>query len=283
MEAIDRLGWAAGFSIRAYGRTIGVRVSEPALLDRIREVLPFGWKPSANPRVERLYSLLHGGDGTPAAEGLRGRDVRRFHLLYGDWTRVGRTLHLDELFPILAADLRMFVAEFATNRVFLHAGVVGWKGQAILLPGPSHAGKSTLVAELVRAGAHYYSDEFAVIDGKGRVHPFIKPISLQLDGTVQSDHPVQSLGGRNGRPPLPVGLVAATTFQPGAIWAPRLLSPGEGALALLANAVAARRSPDMVLCAVEQIAATAPVLEGPRGEARETASRILEGLSCRTT
>jgi hypothetical protein len=31
------------------------------------------------------------------------------------------------------------------------------------------------VAELVRAGATYYSDEFAVLDSRGRVHPFPRP------------------------------------------------------------------------------------------------------------
>ena len=58
------------------------------------------------------------------------------------------------------------------ERVFVHAGVVGWKGHAIVIPGRSRSGKTTLVAELVKAGAEYYSDEFAVLDAEGRVHPF---------------------------------------------------------------------------------------------------------------
>jgi hypothetical protein len=268
MEQIDRLGWAAGFSIRAYGCTIGIRVSDEALLDRVRDTLPFGWKPSAAARVERLYSLLYGSE-TPTA------GIRRFHLLYGDWTRLGRTLHLDELFPVLAADLRLFVAEWARTRVFIRAGVVGWNGRAILLPGAAHAGTSMLVAELVRAGARYYSDEFAVIDGRGRVHPFHTPISLRLDGHGQSDHSLESLDGRAGRTPLPVGLIVSGRYQEGANWQPRTLAPGDGALVLLVNAVAAHRAPAMVSRAVEQLTAGAPVLDGPRGEARETAARIL--------
>jgi hypothetical protein len=269
MEQIDRLGWAAGLSVRAYGRSIGIRVSDPSLLDQVRAALPSGWKPSESTRVERLYSLLHGGD--TATHG-----VRRFHLLYGDWTRLGRTLHLDELFPILAADLRLFVAEWARTRVFLHAGAVGWRGRAILLPGPSQSGKSTLVAELVRAGARYYSDEFAVIDRHGRIHPFHKPISLRDDGPAQIDHAVESLGGRNGQMPLPVGLIVAAPYKEGMVWEPRTLSAGEGALTVLANAVAARSAPERVLQAVEQITARAPVLEGPRGDAGDTARRLLD-------
>jgi hypothetical protein len=272
MEQIDRLGWVAGFSLRAYGRTIGIRVSDTSLLDRVYEVLPQGWKPSTSRTVERLYSLLHGGDGTVPG-------MRRFNLLYGDSTRLGRTLHLEELFPLLAADLRLFVAEWARTRVFLHAGVVGWKGRAILLPGTGRAGTSTLVAELVRAGARFYSDEFAVIDARGRVHPFHTPILLRSGVAERGDHEVEAAGGRNGRMPLPVGLVVATRYQEGVAWQPRPLGPGDGAPALLAAAVAARRAPDTVLRAIEEIAVTAPVLEGPRGEARETAEQILATAS----
>ena len=64
------------------------------------------------------------------------------------------------------------VANYAPDRVFVHAGVVAWRGRALVLPGTSFAGKTTLVAELVRAGAIYYSDEYAVLDEQGRVHPY---------------------------------------------------------------------------------------------------------------
>jgi len=57
--------------------------------------------------------------------------------------------------------------------------VVAWRGRAILLPGRSYVGKSTLVMELVRAGAVYYSDEYAVLDARGRVHPFAQPVALR--------------------------------------------------------------------------------------------------------
>ena len=61
----------------------------------------------------------------------------------------------------------------------VHGGVVGHDGRAILLPGPTGAGKSTLVAELVRRGALYFSDEYALIDGAGRVHPYPRPLLLR--------------------------------------------------------------------------------------------------------
>ena len=77
---------------------------------------------------------------------------------------------LDDALILLGGHMMIHVAEHAPEYVFLHAGVVAWEDRALLLPGQSHAGKSTLVAELVRAGATYYSDEFALLDSQGRVH-----------------------------------------------------------------------------------------------------------------
>ena len=53
-------------------------------------------------------------------------------------------------FNMLESRIRITIAEFAAEKVFLHAGVVSWKGRAIILPATSFSGKTTLVAELVK-------------------------------------------------------------------------------------------------------------------------------------
>ena len=68
-------------------------------------------------------------------------------------------MNLDEVIRALQTDLQLFVATEALSRLFVHAGVVGWRGRAILVPGTSFSGKTTLVAAMVQAGASYYSDE----------------------------------------------------------------------------------------------------------------------------
>ncbi|HEX8737900.1 MAG TPA: hypothetical protein VF721_21390, partial [Pyrinomonadaceae bacterium] len=75
--------------------------------------------------------------------------------------------------------LRLTVAEYAPERVFVHAGVVAWKDLAIVIPARSFQGKTSLVAELVRRGAVYYSDEYAIFDLEGCVHPFPKTLSIR--------------------------------------------------------------------------------------------------------
>src|SRR5262245_29166046 len=79
---------------------------------------------------------------------------------------------VEDAFTWLSQDIDNMVAQRSRAMLFVHAGVVGWRGLAIVIPGRSHSGKSTLVAELVRRGAVYYSDEFAVLDETGRVHPY---------------------------------------------------------------------------------------------------------------
>ena len=272
MQKIDRLGWAAGFSLKSYGVRIGIRSNNPTALEQVRKYLPHTFEETSSPIVDRLYSILIGGEGAR-------QNVRRFNLLYADHMRVARSLVLDEVLLRFESDLRLFVAELAKGRVFVHAGVVGWDGRAIVAPGRSFSGKSTLVAELVRAGATYYSDEYAVFDSKGRVHPFASPLQIRQEGDFkQIKIDVAQLGGRAGSKPLPVGLVLVTEFRKGARWRPRNLSAGAGALELLSNTVSARRSPANALDAFDHVVSRAQVVKGARGEAHEIVPYILERL-----
>ena len=86
------------------------------------------------------------------------------------------------------------------------------------------------------------------------------------------------MGARVGHRPLPVGLVVVSRYRAGARWRPRVLSPGEGALALLANTVAARRAPARAMTALHAVVARAHVVRGVRGEAQETALALLRRL-----
>jgi hypothetical protein len=270
MEKIDRLGWAAGLAFTAYGVRIGIRVSETDVLKRVGIYLPPTWKPASSPRVDILYSLVVGGVGSRLG-------VRRFNLLYADTLRVARSLDLEEVFDALEAHVHLHVAEVAPRRRFVHAGVVGWQGEAIIIPGRSHSGKSTLVAALVAAGATYYSDEYAVLDERGRVHPYPKPLSLRADpGGMATRHPVETLGRSAGSTPLTIGLVVVSQYKAGAVWRPRRLSTGHGVLALLANTVSARRQPAVALATLQRVAANAIILEGRRGEASAVAPRLLK-------
>jgi hypothetical protein len=276
MKKLDRLGWAAGITFISHGARVGVRVNDAEVLGAVAGRLPFGWKHARSPRADLICSVIKGGAQA-------GANVRRFHLVYLDNVLVARTALFDDALDMLESALRLYVAEFATREVFVHAGAVGWRGRAILIPGMSRAGKSTLVAELVRAGAEYYSDELAVLDGRGRVHPYPLPLQLRASqAAAERRVTAVELGGHVGLRPLRVGLVLATEYRDGARWRPHNISAGRCVLALMAHAVTARRRPEHTLATLHAAVCGADALKGVRGEAREVvdALRKLFGEAC---
>ena len=272
MDKLDRLGWAESLAFRAFGARVGIRVSESGVVDRVQSLLPPGWNPAKLRVVERLYSLRVGGT-TPKSR------IRRYHLLYADMKRIARGLDLAEILELLASDMQFYVAEASPTRIFTHAGVVGWRGRAIVFPGKTFSGKTTLVAALVKAGATYYSDEYAVFDARGRVHPYPRPLSIR-DGKGErfGSYTAEELGGSVGSKPLPVGLVVVSEYRPGARWRPRALSPGQATLALLANTVSARLQPKLAMATLKRAVRRVPILMGARGEVEEVVQNVLSRL-----
>jgi hypothetical protein len=274
MEKIDRLGWAAGISLYSYGLRIGIRVTDPAVLPLVEERLPPGWEPCCSPFPDFLFSLKLG-------RALNAR-LRQYHLLYSGAKRVARTMSQDEVLDTLEGELQLCVAEWARNRVFIHAGVVGWGGKAILIPGRSFAGKSRLTAALLGAGADYFSDEYAVLDAQGLVHPYPRRLAIrQPNSSIPQRRRPEEFDSAIGCEPLPVGMVVMTRYQEGARWSPRPLSLGKAILELSNNAVPVQREPDTVLTTLQKALSHAKCLTGVRGEAEEMAAKLLEELNTR--
>jgi hypothetical protein len=272
MAKIDRLGWATGITGYAYGLRIGIRVSTPEVLDEVQARLPIGWEPGCSPIVDHLYSLKVGGVGARAG-------ARNFHLLYAGLTQLARTLELQHALDALESDLHMHVANFARNRVFIHAGAVGWRGKAILIPGRCLSGKSTLVTALLRAGANFYSDEFAVLDGNGALHPFPRRLSLRRPSGPPRRPTAEELGAKVGVTPLPVAMVVLTQYQADARWQPRRVSAGQAALEVMQSTMPTIHDPEVALSMMHKVIPGALCLKGPRGDANQTARDLLERLA----
>ena len=79
------------------------------------------------------------------------------------------------------------------------------------------AGKTTLVRAWLEAGAMSYSDEFAVLERAGRVHPFARPLAIRDGSTALTRRvPVAALGAETETTPLSIGLVLVTSYRAGA-------------------------------------------------------------------
>jgi hypothetical protein len=258
----------------AYGVRIGLRVESPALLDTLaqdaqRLHLPFGWRAVDDDEPDAPLSVRY----ELLTDASRGASSYR---LYAGTDLVAHVRRLTDVASALATHAEPFVAERAADHLFVHAGVVGWEGRAIVMPGASFAGKTTLVQAWLEAGATYYSDEFAVLDRAGRVHPFARPLAIR-DGSDALGRrvPAAALGAECGTLPLPVGLVLVTSYRAGARWRPRRLTAAPALLALMRHTVAARGSPQHSMPILRQAASSGVTFAGLRGEAGSLVAAVL--------
>jgi len=252
MLAVERVD---SLCFEAFGLFAAVESDDPELLSKARDVLPPGWRPHRGP-VSTRFGLMRDGTITSA-----GVTVPAHHQ---------RESALDRLERMI----RHHVAEHAPDLVFVHAGVVAIGEQGIVIPGRSMTGKTTLVAQLVRLGAAYYSDEYAVVSADGAIHAYPRTVRHRFAFTgrhLQVDVPTPA---PSTLPPVRAGLVLVTRYEPGATWQPEVLSAGAGAMALLDNTVVAQTRPLTSLGAARRVAAGALVLGGPRGEADAAAEAI---------
>ncbi len=247
----------------AYGVGLVIEAPDAQLLGRMLELLPPGFQQRQQGEGATRFGLTT-EDGVSYSVERDGSELM--------------TGELDVALGIFDTFVRGHVALNARDRVFVHAGAVAYRGTAILIPGMSFTGKTTLVAELVSAGAVYYSDEFAVLDQDGRVHPYAKPLSLRLrEGErEQTNQQITELGGVAGHEPVPVGLIACLQYRAGSEWQPTELTPGEAVLELFSHAVPASTRPQESLLALRRAAQHATALKGTRGEAAAIVPDLLQ-------
>lgn len=191
----------------------------------------------------------------------------------------GQQLCFDEskerFFKFFNSMLRIVVAEHARGSVFIHAGVVGWKGKAIVMPADSFRGKTTLVAELVKNGAEYYSDEYAVIDEDGQVHAFPRDLSVRDADFGEKDVSVEDLGGKIGLKPIPIGAVLLTEYQENADWNPTKLTVGQGIMEMIPHTIPRNFNTKFSLKVLNTAVRDAIILKSPRGDAGDFAIKVL--------
>lgn len=252
---------ASSIGFEAFG--VRVAVAAPgALDDQVGAVLPPARRSCDPAGADVAFGLVDTPDGTAVAKD-------------GELLTVG--LPLDTALEVLEREVRTEVALRAPELIFVHAGVVAHDGRGLVLPGASFAGKTTLVAALVRAGATYFSDEYAVLDREGRVHPYARRLAVRENGGARL-HDAADLGGVVGDGPVPVAAVVVTSYREGAAWEPAPLSHGEAVLALIENAVPAQSRPAEMLLAASRAVEGARLQHGERGDANRTAALLLDDL-----
>ena len=263
-------------NFQAFGVTVGIRENNgnylSHLAERLENILPNGFELIEKNNPDHLFLIKRKENGD--------------YQLFKDKKNVANSSSEAEFYGFVESELRLTIAEFAVSKVFLHAGVVAWKGKAIIIPGSSFSGKTTLVAALIKKGALYYSDEYAVLDENGNVHPFPKMLSLRgiIDDFTQVDYTAESLGGEVGLEPIPVGMILLTEYDAAfketqnnlEKFEPELLSEGQAILEIIAQTIPIRNNPAFVLQVLYKLVNRAIIARSKRGEAEKFSNLVLD-------
>ncbi len=261
--------WLARGRYVAFGVSWEVRADDVSAYHLLLDRLPPVASPTSSKSTMRCYAFRTLPPTVSEGEAS--------YLLTADGRPLVRSSEPTDIADAFEEDLKCFVAERSPRKVFLNAGVVGWRDRAILIPGGPRSGKSTLVRALVGCGATYFSDEYAVLEGN-LVQPFPSRLpNWSAPGTSLS-YWLDEFNSTRAPAPVPVGLVLFAPHQAGAVFKPRLLSRGKSLLGMFKHAVAAQRHPERVLKALETVTRRCNALEGVRGDAQAAATYLLERL-----
>jgi hypothetical protein len=230
-----------------------VRWSLEAAGEYIRHVLG----DFAVPRDPDEYNYIWTPGLPPQYSIVRRRSGKlRYRLIYGD--AVMQTAYtLNDLLAHLVWHISSQVIRQTGDFLLIHAGAVSTSaGEGVLLPAPSGHGKTTLTTALVRAGFLYLSDEAGAIDPiSRRLYPYQRPLILK-DGHAKvfpdlyrnaNGSAPAGAGMCHARPealrpeakggPCRIRFVVAHQYRRGAPTQITPLTPAQGAMELLNNAL----------------------------------------------
>jgi len=137
-----------------------------------------------DPQVGRLFDELY------AACAVEGAPESWYSVLADGPDPGGRSLYFDDeyiayvekpnwLLGYVAWRINHEVIARSSGYVLVHAAAASLRDIGIVIPGAPEAGKTTLVAGLVRAGFSYLTDEAtAIVPSTLRIEPYPKPLSI---------------------------------------------------------------------------------------------------------
>jgi|SRR5208283_3008615 len=254
---------AGGFAIRLFGLQIRVEAGSPAILDALDRYL-FPWLP-------RL-PMASGGQ-TPALA-FRMEDRSDGIIIVRDDDTEITAQSVETGIPLLQSAIDEAVVRRSSDVAFVHAGVVAAGHAAVLFPGISHAGKSTLVAELVRRGATYFSDEYAVIGVDGCVYPYPRALMLRNGLPEQRAVLPVELAATVGNSGVPPRLILTLRYSEGERFQVRKMTHGEALMILLQSTPQVLADATHIFGLLSRVAGSAVTFDGVRGEASQAADHI---------
>ena len=254
--------------IEAFGVKIGITASDnekELIYSRLEEIFPNGYSEIDFSTCRHFFEIRKSAAG-------------KFEFIKNGEFYESREA-VEDAVGLMRTEIRYTFSEFAVERVFLHAGAVAFKNSGIIFPGQSLSGKSSIVADLIRRGAEYYSDDYAILDENALLYPHPKKISLRdsKDNRFrQTDYPVEHFQAVTGVCEIPVKLIIITEYEEGKIWQPEKLSNGEAVMQILPHTIPIRHNPAFTLRTLDRLVRGATVFSGMRGDLDEFIPKLMK-------
>lgn len=246
-----------------FDTTIGIRAERNGLAAAVLGRLPPCWQAAA---PDQTVDATIGLERRDAADAV----ARDTWLLSIDDRPILSSSDQSVMERALEDALHVAVAAHSQRFVFVRAGVVRHRDRAILLPGAPGTGTTALIEALIRSGAVYFSDAFAILDHDGGVHPYPVPLAARQPRDAHLKPPPPAAG------PCDIGVIACLRYGGPRSWRVAEASPEDTARALVAHTLFAHQTPERTLRALSAaFTADAAAVSGERGEADEAAQHLL--------
>ncbi len=263
---------------------VGVELPEALLPLAVRWLNAKPSHDADHPTAE--FRLEPDGDGTYALSGPDGV--------------IGSALAIGDAFnEVLIAAHGRLATRLEGDAALVQAATLAINGRAILMPGVSRGGKSTLVSRLIQLGFGYITDDVSVVSGDLTLSAPFRPLTvradtfaeMQLRGTAGDALPLANgshlvaVAPYDG--PVPIcGLLLFPRFSAGSELRLGLLSPARATMRLMQHNHSGHDGQSYGLATLSRLAAEVPAIEivyghsdqigGPLGDFLE---RAVQGIS----
>jgi hypothetical protein len=247
------------FVLRAAGCTIRFEASSEDALDLLnRYVFPSVPRSQPVSEIHDLHIRLQHEDG-----------VCR---LFVDHVEAASASHPRELLRKTIDCLDTGLVPRLKGLFAVHAGAVLIDGRALLFPGASHSGKSSLVHEFLRRGVACFSDEYALVDPQGLIHAYPRVLLVRNGGRDQSPVLQASIVSE----PAPVGWIFSVQYDSAGSWRIAQVPQSMALLSLLQNTPHKMEERPEMASAFHRAVNAAVCYAGRRGEVADAVDCILK-------
>ena len=224
---------ANSFHCTAFRVGFRLTANSELLLSAMLQCAPFGAQVCARPSASTNYPSF----------ALAKSPGRPDYCLIVDDQVIAESKELQSLLDHLTRSLMVHVANYAPDRVFLHAGVVGWQGHALVfqeqvLLASQRSSLNWCAPEPLTTPTNMLSSTNAA-----SCIPIRATCRCGTGSPEQSSMCVEQLDGIVGTTPLRVSRVVLTEYKASAHWQPEPLSAGMAVLEMLQHAIPVQRSP----------------------------------------